>query len=346
MILLLLGSSAFAITATYMAQSPLVFERGTPPLNTNKLVAHVGTIVISTDGNQLFHPNLVNINLSTSFGFSGPITWSNNWQTGEPEYTVMETYFTLYAVSTARGVTQVNPLWESDGSQPLRTEGGNINVRTLEVKIYLVSDQDYFRYQYGASYPLTTGSMEGFSLGVANNGSGYYDGNITPISVNNNPAGTTTPMLSGGSTTPNPLPYGPPILQPVYALSIIDENRFTITDAYGGLSTRIARANLHLSNAQANGQYGIDVVFSNKAKSPQFTLHLDGNPNLYSIPYFLLFNGQEVEGGKPIRWSNLVPNANYKDISITKVNALRAEMAPAGDYFDTITVTITPIDTL
>jgi hypothetical protein len=188
--------------------------------------------------------------------------------------------------------------------------------------------------------------MEGFSLGVANNGSGYYEGNNTPISVNNNPAGTTTPMLSGGSTTPNPLPYGPPILQPVYALSIIDENRFTITDAYGGLSTRIARANLHLGNAQANGQYGIDVVFSNKAKSPQFTLHLDGNPNLYSIPYFLLFNGQEVEGGKPIRWSNLVPNANYKDISITKVNALRAEMAPAGDYFDTITVTITPIDTL
>ncbi|MCB5279671.1 MAG: hypothetical protein LHW59_09155 [Candidatus Cloacimonetes bacterium] len=79
-------------TAQYQPQSPLVFERGTAPLNTNKLVAHIGTIIISTDGNQLFHPNLVKINLSTSFGFTGPITWSNNWQTGEPEYTVMETY--------------------------------------------------------------------------------------------------------------------------------------------------------------------------------------------------------------------------------------------------------------
>ena len=268
-LLLLFGSSLHAaITAQYQPQSPLVFERGTAPLNTNKLVAHIGTIIISTDGNQIFHPNLVKINLSTSFGFTGPITWSNNWQTGEPEYTVMETYFTLYAVSTAKGVTQVNPLWEGDGTQPLRTEEGNINVRDLEVKLYLVSDQDYFRYQYGASYPLTSGTMEGFSLEVANTGSGYYEGNNTPISVNNEPAGTTTPMLSEGTTTPSPLPYGPPNLQPVYALSIIDENRFTITNAYGGLSTTIAKANLHLSNAQATGHYGIDVVFSNKAKAP------------------------------------------------------------------------------
>lgn len=346
MILLLLGSSAYAITAEYTAQSPLVFERGAPPLNTNKLVAHIGTLVISTEGNQLFSPNLVNINLSTTFGFTGPITWSNDYLTGEPIYQPLETFFTLYAVSTAKGVTQANPLWEGDGTQPLRTEGGNINVRTLEVKLYLVSDQDYFRYQYGASYPLTTGSMEGFSLGVANNGSGYWEGNSTPISVNGDPPGTTTPMLESGTTQPEPLPYGPPILQVGYALSIIDENKFTITNAYGGLSTPIAKASLMLSNAQANGQYGIDVVFSNRAKSPQFTLHLDGNPSLYAIPYTLLFNGQEVEGGKPIRWSNLVSNANYKDIKITKVSAERADMAPAGDYFDTITVTITPLDTL
>lgn len=258
----------------------------------------------------------------------------------------METYFTLYAVSTAKGVTQVNPLWEGDGTQPLRTESGNINIRNLEVKLYLVSDQDYFRYQYGASYPLTSGTMEGFTLGVANTGSGYWEGNSTPISVNNEPAGTTTPMLSEGSTTPSPLPYGPPILQPIYALSILDENRFTITDAYGGLSTVIARANLHLSNAQAGGQYGIEVVFANQRKSTQFSLHLDGDPNLYAIPYSLLFNTQEVVGGTPILWTNLAPNANYKDIRITNVSMERAEMAPAGEYFDTITVTITPVDTI
>jgi hypothetical protein len=335
------------ITATWVPKDSLYFEQGFSPLNTNKLVAHMGTLTIKPVGNQLFDPNILNVNLSTSFQFTGPITWSNDWQTGLPVYVNQATYFTLYAVSTVKGVTQANPLWQSDGSQPLRTENGNLNVSTFTAEFYLVSDQDWWRYKSGAQYTLTSGTFGGFQVAVANSGSGYWPGNETLVPVNNNDPQVTTPLLSSGtSAPPQPVPFGQPSAPVSYLLSIYDNQSFTISQAYGSNVARVARAQLVITNAAADTTYGVHVVFSNRSNSPHFSLHLDGLSNLYAIPYTLRFNGQDVTGGSPIGWTGLGEGIFTKDIQVTRVDSFKAEMAPAGIYSDTITVNITPIDTI
>ncbi|WP_298504300.1 hypothetical protein [uncultured Sphaerochaeta sp.] len=334
-------------TATWLPKNPLYFEQGFSPLNTNKLVAHMGSLTIKPGGNQLFDPNILNVNLSTSFQFTGPITWSNHWQTGLPIYENQATFFTLYAVSTVKGVTQVNPLYQSDGSQPLRIENGNLNVSLFTAELYLVSDQDWWRYQPGGQYTLTNGTFGGFQVAVANNGGGYWPGNGTLVPVNNNDPTATTPFLSSGtSTPPQPVPFGEPTNTVSYLLSILDNESFSITQAYGTQIARVARAQLTIANAASNTSYGVQVVFNNRYNNPYFSLHLDGLSNLYSIPYTLHFNGQDVVGGSPIGWLGLLEGTHTKDIQVTKVDSIKADMAPAGIYSDTITINITPIDTI
>ena len=109
---------------------------------------------------------------------------------------------------------------------------------------------------------------------------------------------------------------------------------------------RVARAQLEITNAAADTTYGVHVVFSNRSNSPHFSLLLDGLSNLYAIPYTLRFNGQDVSGGSPIGWTGLSEGTFTKDIQVTRVDGFKAEMAPAGIYSDTITVNITPIDTI
>lgn len=347
LILIMISSLSAQMTATWLPKDFLYFEKGFSPLNTNKLVAHMGTLTIQTGGSQLFDPNILNINLSTSFQFTGPITWSNHYQTGLPIYENQATYFTLYAVSTVKGVTQANPLWQSDGSQPLRNQSGNLNVATFTAEFYLVSDQDWWHYQPGGQYTLTSGTFGGFQVAVANSGGGYWPGNGTLVSVNNNSPTATTPILiSGSSAPPQPVPYGEPTTPVSYLLSIIDEQSFSITQAYGSNIARVARAQLTIANAVPNTNYGVHVIFSNQYNNTAFKLHLDGILNSYFIPYTLRFNNQNVVAGSAISWTGLSGGTFTKDIEVTQVDSFKAEMAPAGIYSDTITVNITPIDTI
>jgi len=184
-------------------------------------------------------------------------------------------------------------------------------------------------------------------VAVANNGGGYWPGNGTLVPVNNNDPTTTTPFLSSGtSAPPQPVPFGQPTNTVSYLLSILDNESFSITQAYGTQIARVARAQLTIANAAPNTSYGVQVVFNNRYNNPHFSLHLDGLSNLYSIPYTLRFNGQDVVGGSPIGWSGLLEGTHTKDIQVTKVDSIKADMAPAGIYSDTITITITPIDTV
>jgi hypothetical protein len=184
-------------------------------------------------------------------------------------------------------------LYQSDGSQPLRVENGNLNVSLFTAELYLVSDPDWWRYQPGGLYTLTNGTFGGFQVAVANNGGGYWPGNGTLVPVNNNDPTATTPLLSSGtSTPPQPFPFGEPTNTVSYLLSILDNESFSITHAYGTQIARVGRAQLTIANAAPNTSYGVQVVFNNRYNNPHFSLHLDGLSNLYSIPYTLRFNGQ------------------------------------------------------
>ncbi|MPM52553.1 hypothetical protein SDC9_99313 [bioreactor metagenome] len=340
------------INVAYIPANPLVFEIGASPLFPDRnMIALLGTMTFSSIKNTaLFDPAFMEVStVSSGVSFSGDRF--SHFQDGQAEYQAGSFSFRIVAVaSLVGGVVTKKDITSSPGTPMLTQSSGNQLDKILDIKLYLVSWESHMdqKARLGSSYQLTSNNLGTFNIASAKSGSGFYNG-FNYASVNDQivPSNGSAPypgqMFSYAPISS--IPYGT-LQKPDFQLSILDENSFTITDAYGGLSTRIARAKIFLSNASPNQSYGIDITYTNRANSTNFSLHLDNNQNLYAIPYTLIFNGREVEGGKPIRWSNLVPNANYKDISITKVNALRAEMAPAGDYFDTITVTITPIDTL
>ncbi|MGD9927535.1 MAG: hypothetical protein AB7S66_08290 [Sphaerochaeta sp.] len=54
-----------------------------------------------------------------------------------------------------------------------------------------------------------------------------------------------------------------------------------------------------------------------------------------------------MTGNVPLDWVNLSSTApNIRSIEVSGINQDRADMAPAGLYHDTITISITPKDTL
>lgn len=305
----------------------------------------------STQNTALFDPAFMEVSVvSSGVSFSGERF--SHFQDGQAIYQAGSFSFRIVAVATLVGgnVTKKD-ITSSPGTPMLIQSSGNQLDKIRDIKLYLVSWESNMdqKAKLGSSYLLTSNNLGYFNIATARSGSGFYNGfNYASINFQTVPSNGSAPspgqMFSYAPISS--IPYGTPVQQPDFLLSILDESSFTITAAYGGLSTRIARAKILLSNAQPNQSYGIDITFSNRINSPKFSLHLDNDQRLYAIPYTLLFNGEEVEGGKSIRWEKLVSYANYKDIRITEVDALRAEMAPAGDYFDTITVTITPLDTL
>lgn len=340
------------ILVDYQPSDSLVFEIGSSPLFPDRnMIAYLGSMSFSaTNNSALFDPTFMQVSQVTSgISFSGDrYSYTDN---GIPKYNQGSFGFRIVAVTTFTGgnVTKQD-ITISPGTPMIPNSSGNQLNKIIDIKLYLVSWETNMNAiaRLGSSYVLTSNNLGTFNIATAKSGSGYYNG-FSYASIN----GQTVPANGAPSTGQaysntliTSIPYGAAPPQAEYLLSIIDENSFTITSAYGGLSTRIARAKLFLSNTQPNQQYGIDIMFSNRINSAHFALHLDNDQSLYAIPYTLLFNGQEVEGGKSIRWEDLVSDDNFKDIMITKVDSTKADMAPAGEYFDTITVTITPSDTI
>ena len=64
------------ITATYEPNPYFHFEKGFS-LNTNRLVAH-GDVDLQHGWEDFFDPNIIHVNLSTQFGFTGPMVWPNS----------------------------------------------------------------------------------------------------------------------------------------------------------------------------------------------------------------------------------------------------------------------------
>ena len=340
------------ITASYEAEPYLAFETGQFPFDSTDFVAHLGTLTFYISDNQLFDPSLVDMSVSNTFGFSGPVTYYNHWETGLPVYNQATTYFSLASVTTVRGTTSYKRLWGADGMEPLTNANGNLNTSVFVAKLYFLGDQSASIYKPGALYTLTSGIIGGFNVAVASSGGGIYN-DSTYISVNDQiipengtPPTNPIPVIPGTIT---PLPYVDPDhpLEPVdYAFTITDNQSFSIQNAFNTNVSEIAKAQLILTNAIPDTMYGVNIKFNNTTNSLDFSLHLEGITSQYAIPYQLRFLNQAVVGGTPLIWSNLINGTHLQSIFITGINASTAEMAPSGSYSDLITVTVTPIDTL
>ncbi|MDY0304722.1 MAG: hypothetical protein RBQ65_08815 [Sphaerochaeta sp.] len=338
LLLLLPLTVGAAITATYEPNPNFHFEKSFAPLITGRLVAHIGTLTFNTNGENFFDPNIIHVNLSTQFGFTGPIVWPNS----NPK--IEETFFHLYAVSTIKNKTQANPIWQGDGASPIRTDNGNLNVNVLVVQLYLVSDQPWSVYSLNSAYSLTTGTLGNFSVAVANQGGGYDQGGMD-ISLNGNPPGTSAPILPPGTSPTNPtIVYGDPPPQVNYDFSIINTQAINLLDGVGALKTKVADARIIVTNGQANTEYGVNVIFTNLANTNPFRLTMQDVNNPPSIPYSLYFNNKMVIPGGDNEWTGLENGVQETlVIQVTEISADDANQALAGYYQDTIVVNILPL---
>lgn len=346
--LLFCMSTLFAqILVKYQPVNSLVFEIGSTPLFPDRnMIAHIGTMTFSSsDNSALFDPTFMQVShVSNGITFSGE-RYSHT-ENGIAKYNPGSFGFRIVAVTTfTGGEFTKKDITSSPGTPMIPNSSGNQLGKIIDIKLYLVSWESNMNAiaKLGSSYMLTSNNLENFNIAIAKSGSGFYNGyNYAKINRQPVPGSPPEPFFETPITS---IPYGSGPPEEVFQLFIEDEQQFTITEAYGGGSTTIAKARIAIANKQQNTPYGITIMFSNRQGSPQFNLHLDNNLGLYSIPYTLLFNGEEVQNDKPISWLNIVEAESSKDIKITKVDGAKADMAPAGNYFDTIKVTITPIDT-
>ncbi|MDT4763385.1 hypothetical protein [Sphaerochaeta sp. PS] len=355
-LLLIAPSLSAAIEATYVPAPYLAFGLGTPPFSPTKLVSLLGTLTITaTAGEPLYQPSLVNLQIDNTFQFTGPVTYYDDWQTGLPHWDQLSTNFYLAAVTTEFGNTSWKRLNGSGGIAPLTTSQNNLGVSVFVVKFYFYSDANASIYQPGGLYTKSSGTIGAFTVAVAATDHGIYYNYVPNIYVPVN--GQTIPP--GGAPPTNPpefvpvgtpsLPYEDedhPVNQVIYALSIIDQQPFTLSSGYGFATALIARTELSLTNALSSKVYGVDVQFTNLDNSSSFALHPDGYPSGYAIPYQLKFLNQTVVPGDPITWSPLVNGPNLQDILITGISPTTALAAPSGLFKDTIVVSVTPLDTI
>lgn len=345
LLLLLPLTIGAAIIVTYEPVAALHFEQGFSPMNTNKLVARLGTLTFTKTGNSvLYDPTLLTTTMSWEFYFTGPMTWHNDQTTGKPVYNDQSTRFVLYAVSTVNGQSESRALYYG-AAHPLRTNGGTINANPFVVHLYVLSDQDVDHYKIGGSYQLTTGSLAGFQVALANSSLGYYNG-ATNVSVNGASPTANTPILTPGTNPSNPIIFGDPPQQVNYDFAIVNKQAITLANAVGNLKTKVADAQITVTNGQANKNYGVNVIFTNQANTNPFRLTMQNVTNPPTIPYYLYFNNKTVTPGGNNQWTNLkngIPKT--LDIQVTGVLANDANMALAGSYQDVIIVNIIPIET-
>lgn len=322
------------ITVTYTPSPYLYFERGSDPFNQNDFVAKLGTLVFNNPDNDVIQdPLLLSYDGDLQFTFSGEMdhnrpedsdfrlasAWNNNWR-----------YI------------------DNQTSHLLKNENLELTDGTVTIGIYLISTQNAHRYIEGEIYTWKSGIFGSFNLQIQDennqNNNVYVPVNGQEI-IEGQPPTSTTSLLEPGETIPDdPIPYGDPIEQVNFLLSIVQEEAFPIEKAYTGSQIQVAEAQLMLQKAIEGFPYSVNITFRNAQNNPDFYLRLNNVEIPYAIPYTLLFGTREVIGGVPLLWEDILAPAGTMPIFIAGIDRTQAETALAGTYKDTIFVEITPID--
>lgn len=353
----LLGATS-EMYATFVQEPSIQFTQGSGPYTPDKLVGLIGTLTLTVNNPpaSLKEASVIVVNTSGQYRFRGK-RWYNGYLTNDAG-------FSLDSATSINGETTYRK--NAINHQVVILSHGNEtwqNVTSLQVRFYFVSDNPSSTFVPGETYALVSGTIGSFYLAVAtpsyniNTIQDYIPVNgqvIPPLPTPLKPGGLSLPsaraipFIGAGSTSSLPsVPYvdaqPPPDLQ--YLLSIIEESDVYLPYAYGTNKTPVATARIDLVNAVPGKNYKVDINFTSKsAKKDKFFLHLDGKLNLYGIPYSLYFNDTPVTPGKDIRWNKLLKEGE-KQISVTGVIQDNAESAPAGNYWDTVEVHITAVDT-
>lgn len=352
--LALLGAYPYTYT-----QEPIIhFSKGsdTPGYSTisghgNDFVGLLGTITLDYSNNPttLKMPAVLYTNNVGSLRCKGPRMGGGTGNFG----------FYITAVTYINNSSSASYRSQMTQRVVLLTNGATVsNISNLKVEFYLISWESSSAFVPGQNYTLFHGTIGTFNVADSSENNIWYDTDYIllegqTMNPNTNEPTTTNPIVGSGpsSTLPNTVPYvnddyPQQVLQ--YQLSIINRTQIDLFNAYGTLKTKVADAQVTMVNGRSNDTYKVNINFnSSSIVLGEFNLHLDGNTNLYEIPYNLTFNGTPVVPGDNLLWDQISPSTpSVKPIYVTGIIQGKAESAPSGIYSDTITVTIIPIDTL
>lgn len=136
------------------------------------------------------------------------------------------------------------------------------------------------------------------------------------------------------------------------SLSIDQTTTGDVFDLYNNLCTNMGAlvgvADITLNGYSGHSGYSVNISFAdNRNGQGEKYFYLKHEDMDSFIPFTLYLAGSELHNGQALPWTGLEfpPNTNLKDIH-AKVDYQTALSKIAGEYSDTITATITPIETL
>jgi hypothetical protein len=122
------------------------------------------------------------------------------------------------------------------------------------------------------------------------------------------------------------------------------EKSLAIMDSSSTWPQKVGTANLTLEG-NSSSTYGVDITFKDTNGGTGYNFLLKDETGTFSLPLNLYFNGEPVENAIKLTWDSLVVGTtSTKTISANPVSLTSAQQLPAGDYSDTVTVTISPIE--
>lgn len=349
------------ITSTYYPEPYLQFQYGPPSVLQNfsssstllypdDFIAMLGRVVIETDGNTLFDPSLIQMNISLDLTIEG---YGRDPTSGM--FVFAEVPVELRAISVVGGSVISSVIVEGTTIN-LAPNPGNVLKGTSSMITYLVlvnTSQGYDYFIPGTYYTLTDDSVIG-NFGIAAEESGNQDPIDIPVSLEGSDPEDTAPFLPQ-TVDPTPdIPFegeGYPF-EHAFILSILSNPAyFDLAQAMiTGNRIEIATVSLQVIDALPDHEYGVEIAFSS-SDPLGFSVHLNGDLSEHGIPYRLYLGDSEIQNKQFTVWRNLFTNGTtigeaQKSITVSVDPGTAIDEAPEGTYHDTVTVVVIPLDTL
>lgn len=346
-------------TSIYVQQPTLQFQYGAPSaiaayassagIQNTHFVAHLGTLTITTEGNNLKDPNLYAINMDTNISISGYVNYDG-------QYVLAETPVEVWAITQVGGVFK-SVVQLQNGSTNLAPNAGNILNNQSSMISYIILINTTKGYGYfipGMVYTITNSNGLGsFTVSVDPQGGGsssvpvpiVVDGQVLPEAPIINVGGDVTPDIPfEGDDDDYPFTHE-------FLFSIVSNvDSFDLYDAIGGRKAAIATAQLQVSYGVPNKEYRVQIAFTSSAPGELFEMHLNGDPSQYPLPYYLYLDGEYMPKNVFALWDGIfAPTGNtmvQRPITVVVQEGTLLDGAPQGAYSDTVTVLIIPLDTL
>lgn len=299
------------------------------------MAMHMGRCTIDTGGETLQNLALFS-NISNEFSFSGRTWWNPQSLTslGFHAVAILKYESQLYNSNLNQGYK--NPINPTDTSMT-----GDITI-----DFYLISYNPASVFIENEAYSHTSGTIGTFSVSFSTGDEDFWNAEWEPVVDESNQPIPAQPYLGSGEETPEEsVPYGDPKFHSSFVI-LNNEEEFDISKAIGKKKAYIATAQVTISNADTTKPCGVRLTFTNQTNTDTFMMRHEDESVSQTIAYKLFFNGSTIDSGDSADWDDLSNGVFSEPIKVTQIKKSDVDNLLEGAYRDTITVTLTPKDSM